>query len=170
MFENTARVSPIEDDDDDFMPVVPLDETEEDQKGEIFPEILPILPLKNTVLFPGVVIPITIGREKSIRAVQKAYETHKMLAVLSQRDAESDSILPDNLYRIGTVARILRLLKMPDGSTTAILQGRKRVELLEMITDDPFLQGDTRTIDYVIPRDDREFQALVKLFGTNRLK
>ncbi len=161
MLENTARLSPIEDDDDDFMPIIPLDETEDEQKGEVFPEILPILPLKNTVLFPGVVIPITIGREKSIRAVQRAYETHKMLAVLSQRDADSDSILTDNLYRIGTVARILRLLKMPDGSTTAILQGRKRVELLEMVTDEPFLQGDTRTIDYVVPRDTREFEALV---------
>ena len=145
MLENTARLSPIEDDDDDFMPIMAIDDAEDPQKGEFFPEVLPILPLKNTVLFPGVVIPITIGREKSIRAVQRAHETHKMIAVLSQRDADSDSILTDNLYKIGTVARILRLLKMPDGSTTAILQGRKRVELLEMITDEPFLQGDTRT-------------------------
>ena len=161
MFETTSRLSPIEDDDDDFMPIMPLDESEDAQKGEFFPELLPILPLKNTVLFPGVVIPITIGREKSIRAVQKAYETHKMLAVLSQRDSDSDSILTDNLFKIGTVARILRLLKMPDGSTTAILQGRKRIELIEMITDEPFLQGDTRTIDYIEPRDEREFEALI---------
>ena len=161
MFENISRLSPIEDDDADFMPIMAMDDAEDPQKSEFFPELLPILPLKNTVLFPGVVIPITIGREKSIRAVQKAHETHKMIAVLSQRDAESDSILTDNLYKIGTVARILRLLKMPDGSTTAILQGRKRIELIEMINDEPFLQGDTRTIDYVEPRDEREFEALV---------
>ncbi|MBL7817232.1 MAG: endopeptidase La [Saprospiraceae bacterium] len=162
MFENIARLSPIEDDDADFMPIMAMDDAEEPQKGEFFPELLPILPLKNTVLFPGVVIPITIGREKSIRAVQKAYETHKMIAVLSQRDAESDSISIDNLYKIGTIARILRLLKMPDGSTTAILQGRKRIELIELLTEDPFLQGDTRTIEYIEPNDEREFEALIE--------
>ncbi len=162
MFENISRLTPIEDDDADFMPIMAIDESEDPQKGEFFPELLPILPLKNTVLFPGVVIPITIGREKSIRAVQKAHETHKMIAVLSQRDEESDSISTDNLYKIGTVARILRLLKMPDGSTTAILQGRKRIELIEMISDEPFLQGDTRTIDYIEPRDEREFEALTE--------
>jgi ATP-dependent Lon protease len=162
MFDTMTRVAPFEDDDADYLPIMPVDEEDEKQNNEQFPEVLPILPLKNTVLFPGVVIPITVGREKSIRAVQKAHETHKLIAVLSQRDPESDSIMPDNLYRVGTVARVLRLLKMPDGSTTAILQGRKRVELIDLITDEPFLQGDTRVVEYIEPRDYREFQALVE--------
>ena len=143
------------------MPIMAIDDAEDPQKGEFFPELLPILPLKNTVMFPGVVLPITIGREKAIRAVQRAYETHKYIAVLSQRDADSDNISTENLYQVGTIARILRLLKMPDGSTTAIFQGRKRMELVEMISDEPFLQGDTRTIDYIEPRDEREFEALI---------
>jgi ATP-dependent Lon protease len=163
MFENPIlHVHANEDSADEFMPIMPIEEEDETQQGEIFPQILPILPLKNTVLFPGIVIPITVGREKSIRAVQKAYDTHKLIGVLSQRDVDSDDISIGNLFHIGTVARILRLLKMPDGSTTAILQGRKRFELLEMVTDEPYLQGDTRVLGYEMPApEDLEFQALI---------
>jgi ATP-dependent Lon protease len=160
IFEDYARMAPM-DDDAEFMPMMSIDEEDENQKGEVFPEIMPILPLKNTVLFPGVVIPITVGREKSIKAVQKAYDTNKIIGVLSQKDSSSDDISIDNLYRIGTVARILRLLKMPDGSTTVILQGRKRVDLIEMVTDEPFLQGDTRIRDYIEPTNKLEFEALI---------
>lgn len=160
IFEDYARMAPV-DDDAEFMPMMSIDEEDETQKNETFPEIIPILPLKNTVLFPGVVIPITVGREKSIKAVQKAYDTNKILGVLSQRDSSSDDISIDNLYRIGTIARILRLLKMPDGSTTVILQGRKRMELIEMVTDEPFLQGDTRIREYVEPENKLEFEALI---------
>jgi ATP-dependent Lon protease len=163
MFENTIQhVHANEDNADEFMPIMPIEEEDEAQEGEIFPQILPILPLKNTVLFPGIVIPITVGREKSIKAVQKAYDTHKLIGVLSQRDADSDDISIGNLFLIGTVAKILRILKMPDGSTTAILQGRKRFELLEMVTDEPYLQGDTRVLGYEPPLpEDLEFQALI---------
>ena len=161
IFEDYARMAPM-DDDAEFMPMMSIDEEDETQKNEIFPEILPILPLKNTVLFPGVVIPITVGREKSIKAVQKAYDTNKVLGVLSQKDSHSDDISIDNLHRIGTIARILRLLKMPDGSTTVILQGRKRMELIEMVTDEPFLQGDTRTKEYIEPTNKLEFEALIE--------
>jgi ATP-dependent Lon protease len=162
MFENIQHVHANEDNADEFMPIMPIEEEDETQRDEIFPLILPILPLKNTVLFPGIVIPITVGREKSIRAVQKAFDTHKLIGVLSQRDTDSDDITIGNLFHIGTVARILRILKMPDGSTTAILQGRKRFELLEMVTDEPYLQGNTRVLSYDGPvPEDREFQALI---------
>ena len=160
IFEDYARMAPM-DDDAEFMPMMSIDEEDENQKSEIFPEIIPVLPLKNTVLFPGVVIPITVGREKSIKAVQKAYDTNKIIGVLSQKDSSSDDISIDNLFRIGTVARILRLLKMPDGSTTVILQGRKRIDLVEMVTDEPFLQGDTRIRDYIEPSNKLEFEALI---------
>ena len=138
MFDNINRLVPAEDDDIDFMPIMPMDDSDEALDSEVFPEVMPILPLKNAVLFPGVVIPITIGREKSIRAVQKANDTNKLIAVVSQRDSQSDAIDTEGLFRVGTIARVLRLLRMPDGSTTAILQGRKRCELLEVISDEPF--------------------------------
>jgi ATP-dependent Lon protease len=160
MFEEIARMAPA-DDDGDFLPMMSMDEEDEQQKHEVYPEIMPILPLKNTVLFPGVVIPITVGREKSIRAVQKAYETNKIIGVLSQRDSNSDDISMNNLYRVGTIARILRLLRMPDGSTTVILQGRKRMELVEMVSEEPLLQGDVRIIEYVEAENKMEFDAMI---------
>ena len=160
MFEEISRMAPI-DDDGDFLPMMSIDEDDEQQKNETYPDIMPILPLKNTVLFPGVVIPITVGREKSIKAVQKAYENNKIIGVLSQRDSNSDDISMNNLYRIGTIARILRLLKMPDGSTTVILQGRKRMELVEMISEEPLLQGDVRVMDYIESDDKMEFDAMI---------
>ena len=160
IFEEIERMAPMEE-DAEFMPMMSIDEDDENQKNETYPEILPILPLKNTVLFPGVVIPITVGREKSIRAVQKAYDTNKLIGVLSQKDTDSLDISADNLFRIGTIARILRLLKMPDGSTTVILQGRKRMELVAMVTDEPFLQGDVRTREYEEVEPNREFEATI---------
>jgi ATP-dependent Lon protease len=160
MFEEIARMAPA-DDDGDFLPMMSMDEEDEQQKHEVYPEIMPILPLKNTVLFPGVVIPITVGREKSIKAVQKAYETNKIIGVLSQRDSNSDDISMNNLYRVGTIARILRLLRMPDGSTTVILQGRKRMELVEMVSEEPLLQGDVRIREYVDAENKMEFDAMI---------
>lgn len=160
MLDNLSRFLPIED-ETEFSPMMSLEEEDESQKNEVFPEILPILPLKNTVLFPGVVIPITIGREKSIKAVQRAYDSNKLIGVLSQRNSDDDDISVDGLYKIGTIARVLRLLKMPDGTTAAILQGRKRFELKEMLVNEPFLQGDTRTLEYEEPKNKREFEALI---------
>ena len=160
MLDIFSRFLPIED-ETEFSPMMSLEEEDESQKNEIFPEILPILPLKNTVLFPGVVIPITIGRDKSIKAVQRAYDSNKLIGVLSQRNSDEDEITSDGLYKIGTIARVLRLLKMPDGTTAAILQGRKRFELKEMLSLEPFLQGDTRTLEYEESKNKREFEALI---------
>lgn len=160
MFENWL-MSQQSDDEPDFVPLFSLEEEEESRQGEIFPDVLPILPLKNTVLFPGIVTPITVGRDKSIRAVQKAYEDNRYIGVLSQKDVKIESPSDQDLYRVGTVARILKLLKMPDGSTTAILQGRKRFRLDEMISDDPHMLGNITILEYDPPKNKLEFRALI---------
>jgi ATP-dependent Lon protease len=160
MFENWL-MSQQSDDEPDFVPLFSLEEEEEARQGEVFPDVLPILPLKNTVLFPGIVTPITVGRDKSIRAVQKAYEDNRYIGVLSQKDVKIESPADQDLYRVGTVARILKLLKMPDGSTTAILQGRKRFRLDAMISDDPHMLGQITTLEYEQPKNKLEFKALL---------
>jgi ATP-dependent Lon protease len=160
MFENWL-MSQQSDDEPDFVPLFSLEEEEETRQGEVFPDIIPILPLKNTVLFPGIVTPITVGRDKSIRAVQKAYEDNRYIGVLSQKDVKIESPSDQDLYRVGTVARILKLLKMPDGSTTAILQGRKRFHLDSMISDDPHMLGQITTLEYEQPKNKLEFKALL---------
>jgi len=160
MFENWL-MSQQSDDEPDFVPLFSLEEEEEARQGEVFPDVIPILPLKNTVLFPGIVTPITVGRDKSIRAVQKAYEDNRYIGVLSQKDVKIESPSDQDLYRVGTVARILKLLKMPDGSTTAILQGRKRFRLDAMISDDPHMLGQITTLEYEQPKNKLEFKALL---------
>ena len=145
----------------DFFPLMPMEEEEEIQNDEVFPTVLPVLALKNTVLFPGIVIPITIGRDKSIKAVNKAYEEGRIVAVLSQRDSNVEDPLPSDLYDIGTIARILKLLRMPDGSITAILQGRRRFQLEEITRDTPFMEGKIRMLEYQNPKNKLEFEALI---------
>jgi len=160
MFENWL-VSPQSDDEPDFVPLFSLEEEEEAKAGEVFPDALPLLPLKNTVLFPGIVTPITVGRDKSIRAVQRAYEDNRYIGVLSQKDLTIETPSSRDLYRVGTIARILKLLKMPDGSTTAILQGRKRFQLEEMVNEEPYMYGRVSTLEYENPKNKLEFRALI---------
>ncbi|MBK8922003.1 MAG: endopeptidase La [Saprospirales bacterium] len=160
MFENWLMPAQS-DDEPDFVPLFSLEEDEEAKQGEVFPDTLPVLPLKNTVLFPGIVTPITIGRDKSIRAVQKAYEDNRFIGVLSQRDVKIESPIARDLYSIGTIARVLKLLKMPDGSTTAILQGRKRFHLEEMLSEDPYMLGQVTSLEYIQPKNKLEFRALL---------
>lgn len=149
------------DEEHEFMPLFSLDEDDESQKDETYPEVLPILALKNTILFPRIVIPITIGREKSISAIQSAYEGKKLIAVLSQKDIKVEDPSQEDLYSIGTIARIVKILKMPDGTTTAILQGRKRFRLIELSATEPFLKGKVELVDDIIPQKDLEFDALL---------
>lgn len=160
MLENWLVPQPT-DDEPDFVPLFSLDDDEEARAGEIFPDTIPLLPLKNTVLFPGIVTPITVGRDKSIRAVQQAYESHRYVGVLSQKDLKIESPSSNDLYTVGTVARILKLLRMPDGSTTAILQGRKRFRLEEVLREEPYMQGRIATLEYEIPKNKLEFRALI---------
>jgi ATP-dependent Lon protease len=160
MFDNLFAQSPT-DDEPEFVPLFSLEEDDEAKTGEDYPDTLPIVPLKNTVLFPGIVTPITIGRDKSIRAVQRAYEDNRLVGVLSQRDVKYEAPSSHDLYRVGTVARILKLLKMPDGSTTAILQGRKRFELEEMLSEEPYMLGKIHTLEYENSKNKMEFKALI---------
>src|SRR6478736_8049617 len=130
------------DDDTDFMPTIPINENESEQdKNIVIPDTLPILPLRNTVLFPGVVLPITVGRDKSIKAVNDAYKLDKLVGVLAQKDANIEEPDPKDLCKIGTVAKIVKLIKMPDGGTTIIIEGKKRFELEEMVSEDPYFKA-----------------------------
>jgi ATP-dependent Lon protease len=134
-------------DDSDFMPIIPISENDGDlDNGMVIPEVLPILPLRNTVLFPGVVLPITVGRDKSIKAVNDAYKQDKLIGVVAQKDANIEEPGADDLCKIGTVAKIVKLIKMPDGGTTIIIQGKKRFELLEMQSDDPYFKASVKLL------------------------
>ena len=120
------------DEDVEFMPLLTLEEEDDPTKIKFADEV-PILPLKNTVLFPGVVIPITVGRDKSIKAVKEAYAGDKIIGVLAQKNAGVEEPEQKDLFEKGTLAKIIKMLKMPDGSTTAIIQGKKRFKIEEMI-------------------------------------
>jgi ATP-dependent Lon protease len=160
MFEEYFTAKEIED-DGDFLPMLSIEAEEDFQVQEPYPDVMPILALKNTVLFPGIVIPITVGRDKSIRAIQKAYEGNRLIGVLSQRDLEVENPKIDDLYSVGSVARILKLLRMPDGTTTAILRGQKRFRLLELLQERPYMKGKILIMEHIAPDDPLEFEALV---------
>ncbi len=128
------------DTDSEFIPLITAEE-EETMNNESFPDELPILPLRNNVLFPGVVIPITVGRDKSIKLIQEANKGNKIIGVVSQKDQEEESPEFNDLNKIGTVAQIVRMLKMPDGSSTVIIQGKKRFELIEPTQSEPYIKA-----------------------------
>ena len=125
-------------------------------------ETLPILPLRNMVLFPGVAMPIFVGRPKSMRLIREASQRKILVGVVCQKDAEVEEPGLDDLYPIGTVAEVLRVLEMPDGSTTAILQGRKRMALHSLVDTEPYLNGAISLLDdQPASKDDREYEALI---------
>ncbi|WP_028892096.1 endopeptidase La [Tenacibaculum sp. 47A_GOM-205m] len=147
--------------DSELIPLL-TPEDEELINQESIPEELPILPLRNTVLFPGVVIPITAGRDKSIQLIKDANKGDKVVGVVAQKDSEVEDPGIDDIYQTGVVAQILRVLKMPDGNTTVIIQGKKRFEIEEVIQEEPYLKAkvkeavDEREID-----DQKEFDAII---------
>ena len=134
------------DNETEFIPLI-SSEDEDRMNLEDVPEKLPILPLKNNVLFPGVVIPITLGRDKSIKLIQDAYKGNKIIGVVSQKDAKVEEPSYKDLYQIGTVAQIVKMLKMPDGSSTIIIQGKKRLQLVEEISSNPYLIAKIKEFD-----------------------
>jgi ATP-dependent Lon protease len=149
------------DEDSEFIPLL-TPEDEEEMNNESLPEVLPILPLRNTVLFPGVVIPITAGRDASINLIKDANKGSKVIGVVSQKDEETETPGIKDINVLGTVARILRVLKMPDGNTTVILQGKKRFEIAEVLTESPYMTATIREADEERPLPgDQEFIAII---------
>lgn len=148
--------------DEEMLPFVAISDDEEPSKNENFGDILPAMALKNTVLFPGVILPITVGRDKSMRAITKAYEGNKFISVLTQIDSKTEDPNFKDLYQIGTIARIVKLLRMPDGSQTVILQGRKRFLVTEIVSEDKYLECKIQLKEYVLPENALEYEATIK--------
>lgn len=149
-------------DEMDFIPIIPLNEHESDDGSTL--EItgdLPILPLRNTVLFPGVVLPITVGRDKSIKAVNDAYKADKLVGVLAQKDSNVEDPKQNDLEAIGTVAKIVKLIKMPDGGTTVIIQGKRRFKLESFTTEEPYFRAKVALLEEGEAPADDQFAAYV---------
>ncbi|SDH02091.1 endopeptidase La [Psychroflexus sediminis] len=149
------------DEDAELIPLM-TSEDEEEINREVLPDDLPILPLKNTVLFPGVVIPITAGRDKSIKLINDANNGNKIIGVVAQRNDEDEHPGFKDIHKVGVVARILRVLKMPDGNTTVIIQGKKRFKITEPVSDQPYLRCKIEEFEEMKPvPDDEEFNTII---------
>tara|TARA_R110001592_G_scaffold38643_5_gene127396 strand:+ start:3613 stop:6108 length:2496 start_codon:yes stop_codon:yes gene_type:complete len=151
----------IMNEDSELIPLM-TPEDEEIINKESVPKILPILPLRNTVLFPGVVIPITAGRDKSIQLIKDANKGDKIIGVVAQRNEDEEEPTLKDIHTTGVVAQILRVLKMPDGNTTVIIQGKKRFEIEEIIQDEPYLKATVKeAVDDKVIEDKKEFEAII---------
>ncbi|KAA8483354.1 ATP-dependent Lon protease [Arcticibacter tournemirensis] len=151
---------PIINEDTEFFPLM-SQEDEEEMNNEQTPEVLSILPLRNTVLFPGVVIPITVGRDKSIKLIKDAYKGDRTIGVVSQRDVAIEDPAFNQLNIVGTVALIIKMLQMPDGSTTVIIQGKQRFRLKEEVQSEPYIKATIDKFEEIRPKADKEFKAMV---------
>ena len=150
------------DEDAELIPLL-TPEDEEEMNREELPDSIPVLPLRNTVLFPGVVIPITAGRDKSIALIKDANNGTKTIGVVSQKDEEVENPKAEDINRLGTVARILRVLQMPDGNTTVIIQGKKRFEIEEIISEEPYMKATIReAVEERPEKSNVEFDAIIE--------
>ena len=144
--------------------LIPLMTTEDEEalESESLPEIVPILPLRNTVLFPGVVIPITAGRDKSIKLIKDANTSNKIIGVVAQQNESVENPNIEDIHRIGTVAQILRVLKMPDGNTTIIIQGKKRFKIKSIVEERPYMKASIESIkESFLKKNDKKFTATI---------
>ena len=158
---DSLSLSNILNEDSELIPLMTPEDEEIINKEDI-PEILSILPLRNTVLFPGVVIPITAGRDKSIQLINDANKGDKVIGVVAQRDEDVEDPTSEDIYKTGVVAQILRVLKMPDGNTTVIIQGKKRFKINELIQEQPYLKAKVQeAIEDKDVDDPKEFSAII---------
>jgi ATP-dependent Lon protease len=160
--DNNTIIIATGEQDADFLPLMSQDD-EDNMNKEVFPDDLPILSLRNNVLFPGVMIPITIGRDKSLKLLQEANKGSKIIGVVAQINQEEENPEFKDLYRIGTVAQIIRLLKMPDGTSTVIIQGKRRFEITEPYQTEPYLRAKVQYLSEILPqKDDQEMELLFR--------
>src|ERR1700754_1446684 len=154
------QLNNISDEETEFIPLMSA-EDEEQMNNEPLPAILPILPLRNTVLFPGVVIPITVGRDKSIKLIRDANKGKRLIGVVAQQDTNIEDPSFSQLNRVGTIALIIKMLQMPDGNTTVILQGKKRFMLKDEVQSEPYIKATIQPFQEVKAKEDKEFRAMV---------
>ncbi len=151
----------ISDNEAELIPII-ADGDEDELRNFEAPEVLPILPLRNTVLFPGVVIPISVGRKKSLQLVREAFQEDKLLGTVTQKDASLDDPATTEIYQVGTVAQILKILEMPDGSTSVIIQGKRRFKVEEYVQESPYYRAQVSLLDEEVPKKETaEFSAIV---------
>jgi len=148
------------DEETEFIPIITGDEEEEEPK-QSFPDVLPVLPLRNTVLFPGVIIPITVGREKSLQLIREVYQKNKTLGVVAQIDTSIEEPSFKEIYKTGSIAQIIKILEMPDGSTSVIIQGKKKFEITEMVSEKPYFLARIKILEDMRPENTDEMQAIV---------
>lgn len=166
----TLAIQLVQEESDDLIQMI-NPEQESDLKPEDLPEELSILPIKNTVLFPGVVIPITVGRQKSIKLVKKAYQGNRIIGVIAQKNSQAEEPAVEDLYRTGTVARIIKMLVLPDGNTTIIIQGKNRFTIREFVQEDPYLTAKVHLLsEPVLNINGKEAKALVQSLKDAALK
>ena len=158
------------DEDSELIPLMTSDDEEAISK-ESLPDSLPILPLKNTVMFPGVVIPITASRDKSIKLIKDSNVNDKLIGVVSQIDSKVQSPSLSDIHPTGTVAKILRVLKMPDGNVTVIIQGKKRFSIEQIVTEEPYIKAKIKEIQELKPeKNNKEFNATIESIKDIALK
>jgi ATP-dependent Lon protease len=149
-------------DEMDFLPIIPLNESDQEDLNDIeVPAEIALLPLRNTVLFPGVVLPITVGRDKSIKAVNEAYKGDKLIGVVAQKDSNVEDPGINDIESIGTVAKIVKMIKMPDGGTTIIIQGKSRFKVTEILEEDPYFKARIEKLEEEESPKDADFDAYV---------
>jgi ATP-dependent Lon protease len=162
MFKSLAITPLVQEESEELIQLINPDQ-ESDLKPEDLPEELSILPIKNTVLFPGVVIPITVTRQKSIRLIKKAYQGNRIVGVVAQKNKLAEEPVIEDLYKFGTVARIIKMLVLPDGNTTIIIQGKNRFAIKEYLQEEPFLTARfDLQVEPLINLESREVNALVQ--------
>jgi ATP-dependent Lon protease len=146
----------------DFIPIIPLNESDAESNEKIeIPKEIALLPLRNTVLFPGVVLPITVGRDKSIKAVNDSYKGTKLIGVVAQKDSNVEDPSPKDLENIGTIAKIVKQIKMPDGGTTIIIQGKNRFAIKSILAEEPYFKAQVELVEEEEPPKDPDFEAYV---------
>jgi ATP-dependent Lon protease len=147
-------------DNSDYIPII-ADGDDADLKNTEIPDVLPILPLRNTVLFPGVVLPINVGRKKSLKLIQDVYRGSRLLGTVAQKDYTIDDPETKDLFSVGTMAEILKILEMPDGSTSVIIQGKRRYSIREFVAEEPYYKATVEPLNDIFTENDSEFNAIV---------